>query len=363
MTYLNLFANCLLVKGANRSLICDLQLNKSYPISNGVYDILSFLKEHAIEDCIDKYGLVNEEAILSYVDFILYKELGFKDDRILEELAPLNLSWDNFSDITNVIIEYNENLNYDCQFIKQLFNLNVSGLEIRCYHSPNLEKLGAFLETFNGTVLNHIKLILPYSSDLNIKVLEKLIKKNLRIKNFLIHSAPSDTTFKVYKDSVQVIHFAQAINNCLFCGMIRSAYFTTNIELFTESQHHNTCLNRKLSITGDGLIKNCPSMQESYGNMLETELDNVLADKDFRKYWNLKKDDVAVCKECEFRYVCTDCRAFTEQTKKNNEGLDISKPLKCGYNPYTNQWDEWSTNPLKQKAIQNYGMQQLNRDA
>ena len=30
-----------------------------------------------------------------------------------------------------------------------------------------------------------------------------------------------------------------------------------------------------------------------------------------------------------------------------------------GYNPYTNEWEEWSTNPLKQKAIEYYGMQDL----
>jgi hypothetical protein len=32
-----------------------------------------------------------------------------------------------------------------------------------------------------------------------------------------------------------------------------------------------------------------------------------------------------------------------------------SKPLECGYNPYTCEWEEWSTNPLKQKAIEHYG--------
>lgn len=34
----------------------------------------------------------------------------------------------------------------------------------------------------------------------------------------------------------------------------------------------------------------------------------------------------------------------------------LSKPLKCGYNPYTGEWSDWSTNPLKQKAIEFYGI-------
>ncbi|NIG32274.1 grasp-with-spasm system SPASM domain peptide maturase, partial [Enterobacter sp. Ap-916] len=45
-----------------------------------------------------------------------------------------------------------------------------------------------------------------------------------------------------------------------------------------------------------------------------------------------------------------------EQTSVNKEELDTSKPLKCGYNPYTGEWEEWSINPLKQKAIKYYGM-------
>ncbi|WP_407498921.1 hypothetical protein [Elizabethkingia anophelis] len=80
--------------------------------------------------------------------------------------------------------------------------------------------------------------------------------------------------------------------------------------------------------------------------MKETTLKNVLNHPEFKQYWNLTKDGVDVCKDCEFRYICTDCRAYTEQTYINNDGLDISKPLKCGYDPYTVEWQKWSTNPL-----------------
>jgi hypothetical protein len=60
-----------------------------------------------------------------------------------------------------------------------------------------------------------------------------------------------------------------------------------------------------------------------------------------------------VCKDCEFRYICTDCRAYLEDPYN-----EYSKPLKCGYDPYTGEWSEWSTNPLKQAAIKYYGMEE-----
>ncbi|WP_293308317.1 grasp-with-spasm system SPASM domain peptide maturase [Pedobacter sp. UBA5917] len=359
MEYLNLFSNCQLVKGANRTLICDLQMQKSYPVSNDVAGVLHFLKDHSIEECIHVYGAENEEAIISYVNFITDKEMGFIDNRIVTGLSALDLSWDAFSDITNVIIEFNENLDYNNRFFNTLFNLNVSALEIRCYQNTDLEKLEKFINIFNGSVLNYIKLILPYSAAIDTEWLETLAKKNLRIRSFLFHSAPEDKTERIYKNTVQLTYYSKAINDCLACGLIRQAYFSTNMELFTESMQHNTCLNRKLSIDFNGLVKNCPSMQHDYGYMFETDLTDLLADNDFSKYWNIRKEDIEVCKDCEYRNVCTDCRAYTEQSHANDLGLDVSKPLKCGYNPYNNEWDEWSTNPLKQKAIQFYGMQQL----
>ena len=130
------------------------------------------------------------------------------------------------------------------------------------------------------------------------------------------------------------------------CGMISTDYFTINIKTFTEAQQHNTCLNRKISIDTEGYIRNCPSMKEHYGNIKDTTLQEALVHPDFKKYWFVNKDQISVCKDCEFRYICTDCRAYIE----NPEDM-YSKPLKCGYNPYTCEWEEWSTNPLKQKVI------------
>lgn len=138
------------------------------------------------------------------------------------------------------------------------------------------------------------------------------------------------------------------------CGKVDMKYFNTNLPKIMEAINHNSCLYKKIGIDRNGNIKNCPLMQESFGNIYSVSLENVLKKKNFKKYWNLTKDYVEVCKDCEFRYICTDCRAYTERTHINKAGLDTSKPLKCGYDPYTCQWEDWSKNPLKQKAIQCY---------
>ena len=138
------------------------------------------------------------------------------------------------------------------------------------------------------------------------------------------------------------------------CGQCRTNLFNTSNQFFTESLHHNSCLNRKISIDAEGNIKNCPSMPESFGNIRDTTLMEAIEKPGFKKYWNITKDQIAVCKDCEFRYICTDCRAYKEDPDD-----DYSKPLKCGYDPYAGVWEEWSTNPLKQKAIDFYGMREI----
>lgn len=154
-------------------------------------------------------------------------------------------------------------------------------------------------------------------------------------------------TFPVYFLENEIKSFAN-------CGIVSRNYFGVDKDKVIESINHNSCLNRKISIDKDGNIKNCPSMAESFGNIKDTTLEEALNKPGFKKYWNITKDQIEVCKDCEFRHICTDCRAYIEDPENQ-----YSKPLKCGYNPYTNEWEEWSTNPLKQKAIEYYGMQDL----
>ncbi len=55
--------------------------------------------------------------------------------------------------------------------------------------------------------------------------------------------------------------------------------------------------------------------------------------------------------------IYTDCRAYIENSEDQ-----FSKPLKCGYDPYTNIWEDWSANPLKQNAIKYYSFEEFLRN-
>jgi len=81
-----------------------------------------------------------------------------------------------------------------------------------------------------------------------------------------------------------------------------------------------------------------------YGNIFEDDLLKIVSEKEFQKMWGITKDKIDVCKVCEFRDICTDCRAFTESA----EDQLLSKPLKCGYDPYKGLWEKWEKDPIKE---------------
>lgn len=354
MKYLNLFANCQIVKGAVMSVICDLQMRKYYHIPNDMAEIIIFLKENPIEACYEKYGQSNKSVIDSYVNFITKNELGFIDSSIYKELTELDLSWDSYSPITNIIIEYDPSINYEVEFLLDLINLSIDALEVRCYNVVSYEQIDNFLNLFENSTILSIRLIMQYHKDINKRYVEKLIDNHLRVNAVQIHGAPFDDFSTIFDDTVPLQFSKHKINSCHQCGNINSGYFTSSLQLFSESRHHNTCLNRKLSIDRMGFIKNCPSLPENFGHIANAKLNDLLAEPSFKKLWNIKKDDIEICKDCEFRHICTDCRAYVE------DPADLySKPLKCGYNPYTNEWTDWFLDKAKEKGIYHYQLEKL----
>jgi SPASM domain peptide maturase of grasp-with-spasm system len=146
-----------------------------------------------------------------------------------------------------------------------------------------------------------------------------------------IHSSEKfEFTRKPEGQAASIVYVTDKINSAGHCGKISHKYFSINIKTFTEAQKHNTCLNRKISVDAEGNIKNCPSCNNTFGNMKDTSLSMAMNKNGFKDLWYISKDQIEVCKDCEFRYICTDCRAYIQ-----NPDNIYSKPAKCEYDPYT----------------------------
>ncbi|MEM1319262.1 MAG: grasp-with-spasm system SPASM domain peptide maturase [Bacteroidota bacterium] len=354
MSKLQLFANCVPVKGANRSIICDLQRNQFELIPNALYYILDHFIGQTLEDIKSHFEQEEHHHIEEYLGFLEQQEYIFWKESALN-FPAINRTWEFPGHISNAIVDFDDYSRYPVEALfQELSDLGCKYLQIRCFGTPrSLAWLSKIVQQLKQSRISSCEILMPYNDTLSQEELKGFVKDFPRVSGIISYGAPENRYFTNRENLVgNLIFLLEHIYPKISCGVISHHYFHVNLESLTESTQFNSCLNKKISIDSKGDIRNCPSMPRSYGNIKDTTLGAALHHPDFKRYWNIHKDKIHVCKDCEFRYICTDCRAYVE----NPEDIH-SKPLKCGYNPYTNEWSAWNTNPLKQKAMEYYGME------
>jgi SPASM domain peptide maturase of grasp-with-spasm system len=351
----NLFANCKVVKGHTRAVICDLQRNNIYPIPLSLLTILKLHGTVTFNDLLETYGKENEIILEEYFDFLLSYELIFFHDN--PELFPtMSDFWDEPFEITNCIIDFNEVNVEKIMCIKNVIgNTPIKALQIRVFKEIKASELDLVLANIKPMGLNSIELILKYSNNISLDEFANICNKYSYIFTITVFNSPNESVFHYKNDAFgQIFYKKDFVLSEKSCGNITPDFFTINTKTYTESLHHNSCLNRKISIDTQGNIKNCPSMLESFGNIYDNTFEEALAKHEFKKYWFINKDQIHACKNCEFRYICTDCRAYLEDPKDI-----LSKPLKCGYNPYSGESTDWFLDSQKRKIIDFYELGEL----
>lgn len=146
--------------------------------------------------------------------------------------------------------------------------------------------------------------------------------------------APRKRDFKNDEIGLVRICYIKKVMDYKYCGNIRQDMFVVNQPFFIEAHICNTCLNRKISIDRQGVVKNCPLMEQNFGNIKDYSVREIVDIPGFQDLWTISKDKIDVCKDCEYRYVCTDCRCIIKD--RNNI---YSQPAKCKYNPYIGRWE------------------------
>lgn len=345
---IRVFTNCKTVKGIKKAAIIDLQRNKVFNVSHNIIDFIHSIENKTREDIFKQFEnqLENCNSILI---FLLKNEICYELDENFH-FPELNMKWKSPHKIQNAIIDL-DSFNYIQEYNNNLRTIKPGYVLVRVYNSFDVSSFIKILEFSEDFALFGVELLIPFS--LMADDIISFLEMSKKIYSCVFHNAKSNDRILSSNSGKSIITTKEPIKSVKSCGIIKG-FFSPNIQTYSESIYYNSCLNRKISIDADGNIKNCPSMSESFGNIKDTTLADAIEKPGFKKFWKHKKDDIKVCQDCEFRYICTDCRAYLEDPHD-----EYSKPLKCGYDPYTGEWSEWSTNPLKQKAIRYYGMEDI----
>ena len=107
---------------------------------------------------------------------------------------------------------------------------------------------------------------------------------------------------------------------------------------FNARQKGHDCFSTNICVSATGLVYPC-IMARKYpiGNILELSLDQIWRSNLAMDFQRLTKDTVEICKDCEYRYACFDCRIKVSCTVKPNLW---TKPSWCHYNPYLGTWSD-----------------------
>ena len=337
--YFKLYSNCILVKGAKRSIICDLQKQTFHIIPNTLYNILIKKKYNTkkISQLYQKFN-DNKSTLEEYFDFLINKNLILLSEskKNLNNLPKISKKFIVPNKITNAIIDFSVNIYDYKKIINQLDKLFCKDLMLRFFNIIEIRSINEIIDFTNNSNISNVELVLPYCSDINENNINNIINKSNKISKVYIHSTSKELKENIiHTGNTKVIFTKQKIDNSECCGFISPEYFQVNNDMFLQSLNFNNCLYRKIGIDINGEIKNCPAMKKSFGNINNVSLEELIEKKDFQKKWYLKKDNIKVCKDCEFRYICSDCRFHI-----SNPNNIRSKPLKCNYNPYLAEWKQ-----------------------
>ncbi|MNU93368.1 hypothetical protein D3C71_833100 [compost metagenome] len=329
---LKLYPNVIPVKGYNRSLLVDLQKGEPHFVPNDLIDYLEQIPETEMEE---------------YEAFIIENELGIVIDQELGVcLSPLALNDYPDSKINNAILELDEHSSWDiASVLNQLDELGTQFLEVRFLDEASLLKnLSVIQEYTCETTIESVQILLPFNENLKHFLDSKLEERFFRLSTIVVYNASKG--FELKTNDYNLIFTRQKSVSHENCGNISMDSFTVNTQTYVRNRNYNSCLAHKVSVDKDGLIRNCPSLEPTYGYVDSTRFQELVARKEFRSKWKLTKDKLLVCSVCEFRWICNDCRAFTL------DNLENGKPSKCNYNPFISLWaDEENYLPEKECGI------------
>ncbi len=310
---LTIASNVVFVKGFSMNLIIDLQNDCWYHVD------FSLEKDDDIQ-------MVSEENL----NFMLEQGMIIQvPDVVRKRLKVLDKNYYAPNSLENVIIDRDEGSGYSMEKVTHFLNqVRNKFLQIRWFNGFNLNDLNTVLHSTEFSACESIDLLIPYTKEYRGIIAMK--KQYPKISNIVFHSVnesiPSDVL-----ELREVFFTPEKITSSGSCGKISPYNFSQNQTHVLKAMNYNTCLYKKLGVDVEGNLKNCPAMSQTLGHV--DELENYTLYDFETPSWYITKDQVEVCKDCEFRYICTDCRAITDDPAN-----PLSRPSNCEYNPYLAKW-------------------------
>jgi len=303
----------ILVKGYNRSCLYDLT-RKSYDFVPN--DFNTFIRKIEGKERKEINFILNKEE-LEWFKFCDEKEYFLLvPDNLFSSFEKISMKWESPSYINNAVVYNNNYLRESIGLVDSLLCRNIvifceTDVEIKkilseYFTEGNFQSVDFFVENCKNNIINYIKKENP------------IVGHIYTINNYTNNSTNLDS-----------------LSNSIISK--NSKTFHIDINVFIESQEHNTYFNRKLLINNKGEVQNCSNDNIVFGHVndinIETDIFPIVSSQAFQRYWKIHKDKIDVCMHCEFRHMC-----INNETPFERKDNTWYQKKECNYNPFISKW-------------------------
>jgi hypothetical protein len=302
--------------GHNRTLIVDLTKGKHHLVSKEWSELILKIDGSSKKELFAKSNSEEKETLLEILEFLKSYNYVFEVDKNVKEL---------FKDIE---------MSFETPFIFDHCFCEVN--------KTNVTDIMKMIENQKSYVFGGFHFLIYDISDLELLPFKNLINSLDLNKNIEIYTKESKThIFLEERNRNIIIHKADFINSREMRSNFYEKFPIMNIGMkqILESENFNFFHNKSLFINEKGDIVDSLFTEQPHIHMnikeFNEKIDSInilLADKSFTKYWHINNSKIIVCKDCEFRRVCIDCRPPV--LNANGEWYKEE----CTYNPYLSQW-------------------------
>lgn len=315
------------------------------------HDIMDLRKESSIDfvwieitnkcnlqcvHCYDEASNLNSQ-IMSYNDFCY-----IIDELVKNKIKKIQLIGGEPLLLGNKLINYLDYCKEKFEYIEIFTNATLMTDDLLKYFKENNIKIAVSVYSYNADEHNKVTQN-ENSFSLTNKAISKLREYGIkyRVRNVLMDNliqGEKNTDLYTLSKTRDIVRMAGRANVKLLNHKLISEKLITkdtfsalelNRNFIARLVSGHNCFSRRLYFSVDLEVYPCVMERRiSHGNLKNDNLKNLINPKILK----FNKEFINGCKDCEFRYVCFDCRP--DSLEENV----AEKPWYCTYNPYTGIW-------------------------
>jgi hypothetical protein len=268
--YFTIYSHNIPVKGGQKSLVYDLRKEALVAIPNGLYYLLERLRIFSVEEIRSGLSAADARVVEQYLGFLAEKDLGVFSER-RAPFGALELRWHSPSLVSTAVLEYGFTGYPLAGVLDQLNGLLCKNLELRLY-DVDREELASLLARIDRGVFSYLVVYVEGDAEMR-ETIERVSSKAGEV--FVADGLREEASFHRY---------------------------IVNMPYFSEAQEHHPYFNQRICVSRSGEIKRCLTHAETFGNVRDKTLREVIDDPVFTEWWDIAPDDIEDLKDSAFRY-------------------------------------------------------------